>query len=253
MINLLDFSGKTILVTGASSGIGKETSIVLSKLGAKVIMVALFESELEEAKLDLEGEGHACYEYNFNDIYGIESLVKKIIEENGALDGFVHCAGVGSVRPLQLTKYDFMISVMNINFFSYVEIVRCITKKKFFNKGLNIVGISAIGAFQGNATKTAYCSSKAAMNSATRCLAKELAEKGIRVNTIAPGATKTPMFDKFESMDIDSDNYKSIIQRQYLGICEPSDIANSVVFLLSNMSSMITGSCVVVDGGKLTS
>lgn len=253
MTNPLDFTGKQFLITGASTGIGKETAILLSNFGAKIILVSLVENELQEAISALKGEGHFYYQYDLNNVDGIEPLMKEIITTHGAFDGFIHCAGIAEVRPLKLSNYSFMQRVMNINFFSFVEISRCITKKNAFNQGMNIVGVSALGAFLGNSTKTAYCSSKAAMNSATRCMAKELSSKGIRVNTVAPGVTNTKMFDDFESMDEDSDEYKAILQRQYLGICQPVDIANSIAFLLSDMSRMITGSCIVVDGGKLTS
>jgi NAD(P)-dependent dehydrogenase (short-subunit alcohol dehydrogenase family) len=253
MTNPLDFTGKQFLITGASTGIGKETAILLSNFGAKIILVSLFENELQEAISALKNEGHFYYQYDLNNVDGIEPLMKEISTTHGAFDGFIHCAGIAEVRPLKLSNYSFMQRVMNINFFSFVEISRCITKKNAFNKGMNIVGVSALGAFLGNSTKTAYCSSKAAMNSATRCMAKELSSKGIRVNTVAPGVTNTKMFDDFESMDVDSDEYRAILQRQYLGICQPVDIANSIAFLLSDMSRMITGSCITIDGGKLTS
>ena len=253
MTNPLDFTGKQFLITGGSTGIGKETAILLSNFGAKIILVSLFENELQEAISALKSEGHFYYQYDLNNVDGIEPLMKEIITTHGAFDGFIHCAGIAEVRPLKLSNYSFMQRVMNINFFSFVEISRCITKKNAFNKGMNIVGVSALGAFLGNSTKTAYCSSKAAMNSATRCMAKELSSKGIRVNTVAPGVTKTRMFDDFEGMEMDSDESRAIVQRQYLGICQPVDIANSIAFLLSDMSRMITGSCIVVDGGKLTS
>lgn len=253
MSNLLDFSGKQIIITGASTGIGKETADLLSSLGAKIILVSLVEEELIEAIKSLYGPDHAYYAYNLENIEGIEPLMKEIVARHGVFDGFVHCAGIGSVRPLNLSKYDFMLQVMNINFFSFVEIARCLSKRNAYNKGMNIVGVSALGAFLGNSTKTAYCSSKAAMNAATRCMAKELSTKGIRVNTVAPGVTQTRMLEDFENMDIESDEYRAIKQRQYLGICQPADIANTIAFLLSDMSRMITGSCIAVDGGKLTS
>jgi len=253
MINPLDFSGKQFLITGGSTGIGKETAILLSNYGAKIILLSLIENELKEAIASLNGKGHYYYEFDLNNIESIEPLMKNIIAKHGAFDGFVHCAGIGSVRPLNLSKYDFMLKVMNINFFSFVEISRCLSKKNAFNKGMNIVGVSALGAFLGNSTKTAYCASKAAMNSATRCMAKELSSKGIRVNTVAPGVTQTRMLEDFDNMNFDSDEYRSIKQRQYLGICQPADIANTIAFLLSDMSRMITGTCVPVDGGKLTS
>ena len=174
--------------------------------------------------------------------------------QHGPVDGFVHCVGVGAVRPLKMSKYDFMLGVMNINYFSFVEVVRCLSIKGNFNpKGMNVVGISALGAFLGNSTKTAYCASKGAMNAAVRCLAKELAPKNIRVNTVAPGVTNTLMATNFEQMGIESEEIKMIKSRQYLGVCEPIDIANAIAFLLSDLSRMITGSCISVDGGKLTS
>lgn len=253
MNNPLDFKGKQFLITGASTGIGKETAILLSNYGAKIILLSLFENELKDALTALNGVGHCYYEFDLNNVERIDPLIKEISERHGPFDGFVHCAGIGEVRPLNLSKYAFMLRVMNINFFSFVEISRCLTKKNSYNIGMNIVGVSAIGAFLGNSTKTAYCASKAAMNSATRCMAKELSSKGIRVNTVAPGVTRTSMLEKFEVVKIDSEEAHSITQRQYLGICEPVDIANAITFLLSDMSRMITGSCITVDGGKLTS
>ena len=131
---------------------------------------------------------------------------------------------------------------------------RCLSARNSYNPlGMTIVGVSAIGAYLGNSTKTAYCASKSAMNSAVRCMAKELSSKKIRINTVAPGVTDTPMAKISEDYGADSDAYKQILERQYLGICQPEDIANSIAFLMSDMSRMITGNCICVDGGKLSS
>ena len=119
---------------------------------------------------------------------------------------------------------------------------------------LSIVGISSVGAYLGNSSQPAYCASKAAMNGAVRSIAIELAPKGIRVNTVAPGTTDTPMFKNAkDDIGVDSEVFQRRLDRQYLGICQAEDIANAVVFLLSSMSRMISGSCLAVDGGKLTS
>lgn len=255
MINDLNFTGKVFLITGGTGGIGFATAKELGMRGAKLILLDLDENKLKEVSTELSTEEvkHAYYMCNLSNISELEPLIKSIIQENGPVDGFVHCAGVGSVRPLNMTKYDFMVNVMNINFFSYVEIIRCLSKKGSYNVGMNIVGVSAIGAYLGNSTKTAYCASKAAMNSATRCVAKELSAKGIRVNTVAPGVTNTAMASSLNDLGIDSEETKAIVERQYLGVCQPEDISNTIMFLLSDLSKMITGSCISVDGGKLTS
>lgn len=248
----VDFNGKTFIVAGAG-GIGAATAIALNNYGAKIIVLDIDESKIEELMLNLKGE-NTSYLCDFSNINSIESLIKAIVEKHGAIDGLAFCVGVGFVRPIKMSKYDFMKRVMDINFFSFVEMIRCLSLKgNYGNEGMVIVGISAIGAFLGNSTKTAYCASKSAMNSAVRCLAKELAQKGFRINTVAPGVTDTPMARAAEDYGSGSANYNAIIDRQYLGICQPEDIADTVVYLMSDLSKKITGSCIPVDGGKLSS
>ena len=249
----IDFTGKRIIVSGAG-GIGAETAKLLNGFGSSIILLDISEVNLSNTLVSLNGDSNKAYYCDFSDVDGIEAVIKRVVEENGPVDGFVHCVGIGAVRPLKMTKYDFMLRVMNINFFSFVEIVRCLSVKGRYNTdGMNIVGISALGAYLGNSTKTAYCASKGAMNAAVRCLAKELAPKHIRVNTVAPGVTDTPMSRAAEEYGAGSKEHEYILERQYLGICAPSDIADAVCFLLSDMSRKITGCCLPVDGGKLTS
>ncbi len=252
-MNGIDFSGKRFIVTGAG-GIGAETAKLLNSFGACIILLDISEENLNNTLSTLSGEGNKVYKCDFSDIDGIDAVIKNIVAEDGLIDGFVHCVGIGAVRPLKMSKYDFMLKVMNINFFSFVEIVRCLSVKGRYNpEGMNVVGISALGAYLGNSTKTAYCASKGAMNAAARCMAKELAPKNIRVNTVAPGVTDTPMARAAEDYGSDSEEHKMILARQYMGVCQPLDIANTIAFLMSDMSRMITGSCIAVDGGKLTS
>ena len=248
-----DFSNKKFLVSGAG-GIGAETAKLLNSCGASIILLDISEDNLNSVIVSLEKGDNKAYICDFSNIDGIEQVIKQIVAENGPVDGFVHCVGIGSVRPLKMSKYDFMLKVMNINFFSFVEIVRCLSSKGRYNpEGMNVVGVSALGAFLGNSTKTAYCASKGAMNAAVRCIAKELAPKKIRVNTVAPGVTDTPMARAAEDYGSDSEEHRMILARQYMGVCQPLDIANTIAFLLSDMSRMITGNCIAVDGGKLSS
>lgn len=250
VVNLKD---KTILVTGASSGIGAGIVELLDKLETKVVMVARREDKLEQLKSKLKNPHSSYVTADLAKLDTIEELVKEIVNDNGPLDGFVHCAGITSSRPLKTIKPDVLDKVMKINFYSFVELCRCLTvKKRFSDKGFNIVGISSTSSIQGNTSKTAYSASKAAMDAAVRCMAKELAGKGIRVNTIAPAFIGTEMYEKFLDKGEDSKDAELVMARQYLGLGKVEDVANMAVFLLSDASRFITGSTLGVDGGKLS-
>lgn len=253
MLNLFDFTGKQILIAGGAKGIGKETGVLLSKLGAKVILLDLHQNELVEALTLIEGAKHCYYEYDLSITEGIERLIKGIISDHGPLDGFVHCVGVRSRRPLLMTTPKVISEILNVNFGSFIELVRCITKKKNFNDGLSIVGISSISSQIGHKSVTAYAASKAAMDCAVRCLAKELGSKKIRLNTVIPSTINTHAYAEFKSSNAVDEDFNNILNRQYLGLGEPIDVANAIVFLLSNSSRFITGSAIPVDGGFLSS
>lgn len=248
----MDFANKKILLAGIG-GIGKAVADILGKEGASLYVIDIDQSKMEEAQQNNTAIKH-CVACDFADIYSIEGIIKDLLLVSGRFDGFVFCSGITASRPFKMAKYDSILNVMNVNFFSFVEIVRCITKKDCCTPGMSIVGISSVGAYLGNASQTAYCASKAAMNGAVRSIAIELAQRNIRINTIAPGTTDTPMFRLAEKdFGSDSEAFSRRLHRQYLGLCQPEDIANAVVFLLSDMSKMISGSCLCVDGGKLTS
>ena len=253
MKNLVDLNNKQILITGASSGMGAETAVLCSQLGAKVILVARREDKLKEVMGKLEGEGLKYYPFDLSQVDEIEAFIKSLIAETGSLDGFVHSAGISSTRPLKMIKPAHLREVMQINFNSFVEITRCITKKNCFNHGMSIVGISSISSTLGNQAKTAYCASKAAMDAVVRCFAKELAPNGIRANTVCPGMINTDIYEKFKDNAGDSYDAEVRMYRQYLGLGEPADVANMIVFLLSDASRLITGSNIGVDGGMLSS
>ena len=132
MYQMVDLTGKQILITGASSGMGAETARLCAKLGAKVVLVARNEEKLGAVLHELEGEGHRYYSFDLSNVEEIENFIKNMIAETGPLDGFVHSAGVTSTRPLKTLKPSALLAVMNINYFSFVEIIRCITKRNCF-------------------------------------------------------------------------------------------------------------------------
>jgi NAD(P)-dependent dehydrogenase (short-subunit alcohol dehydrogenase family) len=251
MINPLDVTGKKILIAGASIGIGKEAAVLLSKLGAKLILLDIDENGLRETTSCLEGKGHRYFFYDLSDLDGIDSKIKELVATCGPLDGLVHCVGMRCRRPLLMITPKVLNEVLSLNFGSFIELVRCITRKDHFNEGLSIVGISSISSQKGGTSVTAYAASKAAMDSAVRCLAKELAPKKIRLNTVVPSQINTPSYAGLIHMIGEEED--TILSRQYLGLGEPADVANVIAFLLSNSSRFITGSAIPVDGGFLSS
>ena len=249
MINPMDLTGKRILVTGASGGMGKETSILLSKLGAKVVMCDMNEESLVDTFSKLEGKGHSWYVFNLNSLDLIDDLIKKIVEEGGPLDGYAHCAGVSRSRPLKMTKPEDIMDQMKPNFFSFVEIVRCLSIKNRLNDESSIVAISSIASVMGKQTKVAYSASKAALDGAIRCLICDLRKKRVRVNSIMPCWVNTRMYQGYIERFTDTFEILEIKEKQYMGVTEPIEVANTIAFLLSDAAKTITGTSILIDGG----
>ncbi len=248
MKTIIDLSDKNILVIGASSGIGRQTAITLSQIGAKVILVARNEERLQSVICELEGAGHHYYPCDVSKVETIENLIKTIVAEAGPLDGLVYTAGMEAPVPLTQAKPDRVQEVFDINYFAFLETVRQATKKGRFNAGMRIVGISSVASVRGEKSRVIYSSSKGAMDAAIRCLAVELALKEICINSIEPSMIDTEMYLRFaERLGEGSVTYKA--NRQFLGMGQPQDVANAVAFLLSPASRFITGISLPVDGG----
>lgn len=253
MNNLIDLSGKHILIIGASSGIGRQTAITLSELGARLTLVARREEMLKGAVECLEGEGHDFYVADISNVESIEPLIKDVVEKDGSLDGLVYAAGIGMALPLIQSKPDKVQAAFSVNFFGFFEVVRQISRKGRFNSGMRIVGVSSCASLRGDKSKAIYSSSKSAMDSAVRCMAKELAEKGICINTVAPSMTATELYERYlEKYGEGSESNRELLSRQYLGIAQPQDIANAIAFLISPSARFITGITMPVDGGLST-
>ena len=251
MVNPMDLTGKRILVTGAAGGMGRVTSLQLSRLGAKVVLCDMEEESLRQVYETLEGDGHAMYCFNLNEIDSIEDLIKRMVAECGSFNGFAHCAGIAPMRPLNMTKKEDIIHVMNANLFSFIEIVRCITKKGSFEDEGSIVAISSTASIQGKQSKVAYSASKAALDGAIRCLVCDLKKKKIRVNSIMPCWVNTRMYQGYIDRYPDTFEVKEIKEKQYMGVTEPIEVANTIAFLLSDAAKTITGTSILIDGGMM--
>lgn len=248
MFNPFSLKGKTILVTGASSGIGRQCAIDCSKMGAKVILVARNEERLAQTLSQMEGEGHNFYCYDLSELGGIKDLVSAVVAEKGKLDGFIHAAGIEMTKPIKLLTPEDYEQVYKVNALSGFEFVRHISSVKNLNKGGSIVLIASITAIIGRGSVAAYAASKGAMVSATRTFSLEFAQREIRVNCVSPGTVLTPLMQNYlDTLDVEA--YKKRIDGFPLGLGETTDISNACIYLLSDASRWVTGQNLIVDGG----
>lgn len=251
---IADFSGRKILVIGASSGIGRQTAIRLAELGADVILLARREEKLKEVLACLGIGNHSYYVADLNELDCIEAVFRRIQAEHGKLDGMVYSAGISLSVPLNLFTPEKLQKIFNINFFAFVECVRQACKKGRFHEGMRIVGVSSVASVRGDKSHLGYSASKAAMDSAVRCIAREVAEKGICINTVAPAMTATEMLEAYlQKNGADSQSNRELFARQYMGIVKTSDVADAIAFLLSPSARCITGITLPVDSGMTTS
>lgn len=246
MSNIVNLLCKTIVVTGAGSGIGRETAKVLSEQGARVVMLDLNQEGLDETKALLKGEGHLIRSVDLTNFETLPELVKGIIAETGAVDGLVHCAGISSRKPLNVLRPEGFSKVMDVNFYSFEELTRLFTKRGNMNDGGSIVVMSSISSIRGYKAKTEYCVSKAAVDAFVRCMALELAPKRIRINSVMAAEVLTPLALKARETNamVGAADFEAP-----LGPSEPYEVANTIAFLLSDATKTITGTSILIDGG----
>jgi len=244
-----DLTGKKILVTGASSGLGRATCILLSKLNATVCLVARNQEKLEETKAQMAGQGHIVMPFDLQNFENYSDFFENIVNQIGRLNGLVHFSGIRKTLPLRIMKIDDIKAIFEINFFSFVELVKFFTKKNITStEGGSIVVASSVLSLRGAAALTGYGSSKAAVDGAVRPMACELANRKIRVNSIAPGHVETEM-NLAVQQTLSEEAFEQIIKCHPLGIGQPIDVANLVAFLLSDEARWITGTTIPIDGG----
>jgi NAD(P)-dependent dehydrogenase (short-subunit alcohol dehydrogenase family) len=239
---------KTILITGASSGIGYECASLFASFGANTILVGSNESSLNNVKSQLLGTGHSSIVCDLKNISEIEEIIATSLG-NQRIDGFVHSAGIEMTRPLRAIKPENFVDVLNINSVSAFMISKILSKKKHLNStGSSFILISSIMSVVGQPGKTGYCASKGALVSGSKALALELAPKKIRVNSISPGLVETKMSLQLLSQ-LNPEASQKVISSHPLGTGKALDIAYLSAFLMSDMSRWITGTNIIIDGG----
>lgn len=243
MYNPFSLEGKTILVTGASSGIGRTTAIECSKLGAHVVITGRNAERLQETFNLLEGSGHMQILADLTDTESLEHLVKEMPQ----LDGLVNNAGIGYNRPVTFIKSSDLDAMFGTNTYAPVMLTKLAMKKKKINKGGSVVFTSSIAALIENMGNAVYSMSKAAIMSFAKTCALEFADKGIRVNSVHPGMVETKLI---HGGAISEDDMQKDIQNYPLKrYGRPEEIAWSIIYLLSDASAWVTGSQSVIDGG----
>lgn len=238
-------SGKTVLVTGASSGIGRATAIECSRMGADMIITGRNEERLAATLSDLSGEGHRSLTCDLT----VPEEVDRLVNEVGPVDGLVLCSGVGFMLPFQFSSTKKLTDVMEANFLAPVELFRILAKKKKLNRGASVVTVSSMGGTRfytmGNG---AYGASKAALDSFMKFAARELAVKDIRVNTVLPAMIDTPLIHRGAVSDEEHAADAATYPLKRYG--RPEDVAYAIIYLLSDAAAWITGTSMVIDGGK---
>ena len=242
MTNLLSLQGKRILVTGASSGMGKVFAQLIAEQGGQVVLLARNAERLQQTYDSLAGEGHQICVCDLTD----EDQLKDVVASLAALDGIVHCAGINEFVPVKFVKQEKIEKMFQTNYFSQLILVQMLLKKKLVNKGASIIFISSVSSVLGVQGTLLYASSKGAINSAVRVLASELAGQQIRVNAILPGIVKTEMLS---GTNISEEDFAKQAAHYPLGLGTPEDVGHAVLFHLSDASRWLTGQCMVLDGG----
>lgn len=243
MYNPFSLQHKTILVTGASSGIGKGIAIDSSKMGASMVITARNKERLNETYELLDGQGHSQIISDLNS----EAELLNLVEELPVLDGVVLCAGIIKTMPVKNITNDAINEIFEVNIMSNIKLLSRLLKKKKLAKGASVVFISSVSTFNVKVGNSLYSATKGAVNSFAKAMALEVAKQRMRVNCIQPGFVPSAILNK---SGIEQDDFVQwYLDRHPLGLGEPTDIANACIYLLSDASKWVTGSIFTIDGG----
>lgn len=249
MMNPFSLEGKTILVTGASSGIGRGIAIACAKMGGKIILNGRSLERLQETLAMLAGNNHQILVSDLSKQDDLQNMVDTLPE----IQGWVNSAGIPKVNPIKYFDRKDVEEIFNVNIVSTMLLLSMLVKKKKLKRGSSVVFISAVtGAFVGSKGDTSYCATKGAVNGFMKGAALELASQGIRINSINPGLVPTNILNLANTIAGEEHHTEIMLERYPLKrLGTPEDIGNGAVYLLSDASSWVTGTNLVIDGGYL--
>lgn len=239
--------GKLILVTGASSGIGRQVAISVSKMGGNCVLTGRNEAALQETLSQLEGNGHQILAADLSDAKSRDEFLADV----PAVDGLAHCAGNVKAFPIKFLDQKHIDEMMKLNFEAPVLLIAGMLRGKKINKNASLVFLSSISSQFPPKGGSMYGSSKAALESFVKTLAQEVVPQGIRANSISPGMVRTPLYDRAEEA-VSKEHMDKHMAGYPLGAGDPEDVANAVIYLLSPASRWVTGINIILDGGFLS-
>nr|WP_315030675.1 SDR family oxidoreductase [uncultured Chryseobacterium sp.] len=248
-MNQFSLKNKIILITGASSGIGRSCSVECSNAGAGLILMGRNEEELQKTVAMLApGTQVEIILTDITQSENLEELISEKVSAMGKISGFIHSAGIEKTLPFKKHTSQLYHDIFAVNVIAGFEIAKILALKKNKTETSSFVFISSVAGMVGEIGKAAYSSSKGAVISGARSMAMELSRSNIRVNSISPAMINTPILEKMFN-SIGEAAAEEILKKHPMGIGKPEDIANACIFLLSDAAAWITGSNLVVDGG----
>lgn len=250
---MINFNKEQIyIVTGASSGIGEATAILLNELGATVVGIGRNQERLEAMKAKCKYPENMFLEQKdlTEDIEGLPKYVKSLKEKYGKFSGMAYCAGVSALNPLRTITYEYLINIFDINYFAPIMMIKSIgDKRNNIGLGTSIVTISSIDAILNSKGQSVYGASKAALSASVKALSRELTQQnGVRINAVLPSMIKTSMTMNSQVQGLEI-NQNINFEEYPFGWGEPNDVANMIVYLLSDKAKFISGQNYVIDSG----